>query len=125
LKAAPDDSGLHAALASCLAGLGSVDAAMQAAERAVKLQSIQFRALTEPSMLVKLARVELQVGRTGDAIVLLEHLLSMPAGRDMSVEELRIDPGWDPLRGDPRFEALLKKYANAQSLPVVGGSGSD
>jgi serine/threonine-protein kinase len=125
LKAAPDDSGLHAALASCLAGLGSVDAAMQAARRAVKLQPLQFRALTEPTTLVKLARVEVQVDRTGDAIVSLEQLLSMPAGLDMSVEELRIDPVWDPLRSEPRFAALLTKYANTLSVPVARGHGSD
>ena len=125
LKAAPNDSGLHAALASCLAGLGSVDAAMQAAERAVTLQPIQFRALTGPGTLVKLARVEAQVDRTGDAIRLLEQLLSTPAGLDMSVEELRIHPGWDPLRGDSRFQALLKKYANPQSVPVTSGTGRD
>jgi TolB-like protein/Tfp pilus assembly protein PilF len=125
LKTAPNDWRLHAALASCLAGLGRFDAAMEAAKRAVTLQPVQFRALTEPSTLVKQARVEVQVDRAGDAIRLLERLLSMPAGLDVSVEELRIHPDWDPLRGDPRFQALLKKYANTQSAPVAGGTGGD
>jgi len=46
----------------------------------------------------------------------------MPAGEVMSVTRLKLDPVWDPLRGDPRFQALLKKYAAAQ--PVAATSGA-
>lgn len=52
-----------------------------------------------------LARVYAMTGRVDEAIDLLEQLLSMPA--DFSKWDLRLDPYWDPLRGDPRFEALL------------------
>jgi len=44
-------------------------------------------------------------GRTDEAIDLVEELLSIPA--DFDVWDLRLDPYWDELRGNPRFESLL------------------
>jgi hypothetical protein len=44
-------------------------------------------------------------GRYEEAIERLEYLLSVPS--DLSVWRLRLDPAWDPLRGNPRFEALV------------------
>jgi serine/threonine-protein kinase len=49
-----------------------------------------------------------RAGRFDEAIDVLEHLLSGPGG--ISVQKLRIDPDWDPLRDHPRFQALLEKY---------------
>ena len=42
---------------------------------------------------------------------MIELLLSMPAGREVSVPLLRLDPTFDPLRGDPRFGALIERFS--------------
>jgi serine/threonine-protein kinase len=125
LKAAPNDPDLHAALAQALAGLGDGDAAIKEASRAVALVPIKYRTLDGPSALVNLAKVEMHAGRTGDAIHVLGRLLSMPAGMAMSTEELRVNPDWDPLRDDPRFQALLEKYANSEPAHASSGAGRE
>jgi hypothetical protein len=57
--------------------------------------------------------VYLKVGDHGEAIRLIELLLAMPAGREVSVPLLRMDPMFDPLRGDPRFEQLLVRFSRS------------
>ena len=54
--------------------------------------------------MIDLARIYAMTGRVDEAVDELEYVLSIPA--DLSVWDLRLDPMWDPLRGDPRFEAL-------------------
>jgi serine/threonine-protein kinase len=120
LKVAPNDPDLHGSLAQALAGSGDGDAAIKEAERAMALVPIKYRAWSGPRMLVNLASVEVHTGRNSGAIQVLGRLLAMPAGLDMSVEALRINPDWDPIRNDPRFQALLKKY----SQPVPGSTAS-
>jgi tetratricopeptide (TPR) repeat protein len=119
LKNAPDDSELHAALAQVLAGLGDGDAAVSAAKSAVALLPVQHRVLTKPGALVNLASVEARTGHSDDAIQTLGKLMAMPAGTDMSVEDLRINPDWDSIRHDPRFRSLLKRYAQPVSEPAA------
>ncbi|MGH8115063.1 MAG: tetratricopeptide repeat protein, partial [Rhodanobacteraceae bacterium] len=123
LKAAPDDPDLHENLAQTLAGLGDGDAAVAQAKRAIALLPIASRTWDGPGALVNLASVYVHTGYADDAIEVLARLLSMPAGMDMSVADLRINPEWDPLRKDPRFQALLKKYSSATPAAARSGTG--
>ena len=66
---------------------------------------------------LKLAGIEAQVGKTADAVAILDTLLAQPTGWRISVPLLQMDPVRDPIRKDPRFQALLKKYA--RDMPVV------
>jgi hypothetical protein len=55
--------------------------------------------------LENLAEVNAHLGRTDEAIKRLEGLFAMPNDL-ISVWQLKLEPSWDPLRNDPRFEKL-------------------
>ena len=54
-----------------------------------------------------LAEIEARTGHTAEAVKTLHYLLSIPAGMEVSLARLRIDPVWDPIRNDPGFQQLL------------------
>ena len=98
-----DQTFLPCALALAYAGLGDKDTALAAARKAVS--DYQDDALDKPQAEIALAQVQAQVGDLDAAIAALPHLLEVPAG--ITPDLLRIDPMWDPLRKDPRFEKLI------------------
>jgi TolB-like protein/Tfp pilus assembly protein PilF len=93
------------------AGLGQKEAALKAAGAAVDLLPMSRDVIVGAFYLERLARVEAQVGETESAVDHLEQLLSSAGGETVSVATLRVDPVWDPIRDDPRFNALLAKHA--------------
>jgi TolB-like protein/Tfp pilus assembly protein PilF len=113
---------------AALAQLGWVNAclgqnaeAIAAARRGVNLVPISKDAYSGPWFLTGLAQIEAHAGAPADAIKLLEQLMAMPAGDSVSIKRLELDPVWDPLRKDPRFQALLKKYSGAQPAAATSG----
>jgi hypothetical protein len=48
-------------------------------------------------------------GESDEAFRLLDHLLEVPNG--LTVAMLKLEQAWEPLRKDPRFRALIDKYA--------------
>ncbi len=57
--------------------------------------------------LSNLAQVEARAGEPTEAVKTLQRLLSIPAGYNVSIQRLKIDPVWDPIRNDPGFQKLL------------------
>ena len=61
-----------------------------------------------PEIAAGVAEVHAILGDNGRAIEILDGLLSRPSA--VTVQGLKVNPIWDPLRNDPRFQALLDKY---------------
>jgi TolB-like protein/Tfp pilus assembly protein PilF len=99
-----DHTLLPCALALSYAGLGEKEKALAQAREAVA--DYQDDALDKPAAETVLAQVEAQLGDIDVAIAALPHLLEVPAG--LTPPLLRLDPYWDPLRKDPRFEKLCQ-----------------
>jgi len=76
----------------------------------VELYPVSKDALWGPIYVLNLAEIFVFVRENEAALDKLEYLLSIPCA-DISVPALRADPTWDPLRGLPRFQQLLKKYS--------------
>jgi serine/threonine-protein kinase len=60
-----------------------------------------------PAQEENLARIHAILGDADHAIPILERLLRIPYGGAMTPALLRIDPMFDPIRPDPRFQKLI------------------
>src|SRR5438034_9999015 len=109
LRESPNDASRHVTLGLILAGLGEKDAAIAEGKRAVELLPESQDAFDGPKTAVALAQIYAWTGENDQALQLLDRSLSTPNG--VTVPVLRLDPIWDPLRSDPRFQALIDKYA--------------
>jgi TolB-like protein/Flp pilus assembly protein TadD len=109
VREAPDDPGRHAHLGAVLAGLGRKEDAINQGKKAVELLPESEDAFAGPVATAALAEIYAWVGEPDEAFRLLDHLLTVANG--LTVPTLKLDPAWDPLRNDPRFQALIDKYA--------------
>jgi len=100
----------HIALGQAYAILGRKDDAIREGRRAVELTPESFDALNGPDVTIGLAQVYVMTGDADAALPLIEHSLSGRVG--ITVPRLRLEPFWDPIRNDSRFEELLTKYGD-------------
>ena len=108
LREAPDDPARHAQHGLILAALGQKQEAITEGKRAVELLPESQDALDGPRATEALAQIYAWTGESDEAFRLLDHLLVVPSG--VTIPMLKLDPAWDPLRKDPRFQALIEKY---------------
>ena len=105
LREVPNDGQRTAFRGLMLAYLGQKAEAIAAGRRATELQPLQRDGDNGPYLQHVLARIYLAVGEPDRALDALEPLLKVPYY--LSPGWLRVDPTWDPLRGNPRFERLV------------------
>jgi len=108
LREAPADSSRHSQHGLILAALGQKQEAIAEGKRAVELLPESQDAFDGPQGTAALAQIYVWTGEFDEAFRLLDHLLVVPNG--LTVPILKLDPAWDPLRKDPRFQALIDKY---------------
>jgi serine/threonine-protein kinase len=88
--------------------LGQKQEAITEGKRAVELLPESQDAFDGPQGITALAQIYAWTGEHDEAFRLLDHLLVVPNG--LTVPRVKLDPTWDPLRSDPRFQALIDKY---------------
>jgi len=112
LKEQPENFSLMGNLALVSMGLGDKAAAFKLIERAMTVISIEKDAVWGPIPIEILARVSARMGEPDRAMSALEKLLSIPYDGALAQNVpltpalLRLDPMFDPLRNDPRFQRL-------------------
>jgi TolB-like protein/Flp pilus assembly protein TadD len=109
LRAAPADPARHGQHGLILAALGQKQEAIAEGKRAVELLPESQDAFDGPQGTAALAQIYAWTGEFDEAFRLLDHLLVIPSS--LTVPMLKLDPAWDPLRKDPRFQALIDKYS--------------
>jgi len=108
LRRSPDTVEAHIQLAKVLAYLNEKDSALSEAQRATDMLPESKDAFGGPEITAGVAEVHAILGDNDRAIEILDGLLSRPSA--VTVRGLKVNPIWDPLRNDPRFQALIDKY---------------
>jgi tetratricopeptide (TPR) repeat protein len=111
ISAGRGEPSFHAALGRAYAGMDRRDDAVREARKAIELLPVSQDAFDGTFYLYQFAEIQARVGNTDEALSAIRQLLDLSAGLMMSPALLRLDPAWDPIRADPRFEQIVASLA--------------
>jgi tetratricopeptide (TPR) repeat protein len=109
VQAQPDYGPAWCVLGVIDAALGRKEDALREGRRAVELLPVEKDSINGAHMIHYLAMIAAWVGEKDLAFEQLAFSARTPAG--VTYGELKLDPFWDPLRGDPRFEKIVDSLA--------------
>ena len=107
VDANPNDANLLAGYASLLALLGQKEESLRLVNKAVDILPVSKDALTGSDIRNQRMIIYLSVGDYDAAIKEIEYLLSIPSQVTPAI--LRLHPGFDEIRDDPRFKKLAEE----------------
>jgi tetratricopeptide (TPR) repeat protein len=105
----PDDPNLLSQLSVAEAGLGQKEEALRHARQAAEILPPSVDAVLGPGCEMRLAQVLAMTGDRDGAFDQLGKLVKLPFG--LNHGDLKLNPMWDDLRDDPRFDRILAESA--------------
>jgi tetratricopeptide (TPR) repeat protein len=109
LRLRPDDDRFYGSLGAAYAGLGMKNEAIEAGRKGMELCPSSKEAWRAAFRIEDMARIYAMVGETDQAVNELDKVLSIPA--EVSTAVLLADPLWAPLKNNPGFQGLIRKYS--------------
>ena len=111
LNAVSKDSGpeatLHSFLGVAYAGLGNTSAAVSEGRKGIVLQLTSEDPFEGPEREEQMAQIYALLGNADEAIPTLKRLLHTSSVTEITPELMRVNPIWDPIRSNPRFQELV------------------
>jgi serine/threonine-protein kinase len=109
VQAQPDYGPAWCVLGVIDAALGRKEDALREGRRAVELLPLEKDSVNGAHMIHYLAMIAAWIGEKNLAFEQLAFSARTPGG--VTYGELKLDPFWDPLRDDPRFEKIVNSLA--------------
>jgi TolB-like protein/class 3 adenylate cyclase len=100
-------AGLHSVLGVAYAGLGDAALAVSEGRKGIVMQSTPEDPFEGPNRQEQMAQIYALLGNADGAIPILNRLLHIPSFTEITPELMRMNPIWDPIRSDPRFQELI------------------
>ena len=110
----------HRLLGAAYALLGEAAPAIAEGEKAIALKSTSEDLFEGPKVEEIVAQIYAALGDPDHAVPILKRLLQIPYLHPITTGRLRVDPFWDPIRNDPRFQELVAKK-NRERAEIYAG----
>ena len=107
----PAEAGAHAALGIAYAGLGEAPSAIAEGQKGMAINPTSKDPMEGPDLETDMAQIYALLGDADHAIPILNRLLQIPGLNvplgTITPALLRLDPVWDQIRSNPRFQELV------------------
>jgi TolB-like protein/cytochrome c-type biogenesis protein CcmH/NrfG len=97
----------HSLLGVGYAGLGDAPRAVSEGQKGMALQPTSEDPFEGPLREEQMAHIYALLGNANETIPILQRWIQVPSATSITRALLRIDPIWDPIRNDPRFQELV------------------